>query len=227
MKFALAKEHRDYFESHQYLELEGLLSPAQLSDTLVAVDAVLLARPQEKQVGRDLWRDNTVLQRLVRHEKFVAMAAELTHQRMLRLVYDHHLVVPIRNPLFSFDPFEEARFIADKETLSSGSCIQGLVCGLLLCIDGEAQPSEEGVVDFFPRKPGHGVFFSAQVPIDLSLLERHSGQRFLLITYAQRNSVYVFREKDPHVHLLKDLGYSFGDRLVDRLHPIVYRYTAI
>jgi len=48
-------------------------------------------------------------------------------------------------------------------------------------------------------------------------------QRYLMLVYTHPTAIYYLEEKDPKTHHLKSLGYVFGDRLNDKLNPIVYR----
>ncbi|QLH36192.1 MAG: hypothetical protein HWD61_08680 [Parachlamydiaceae bacterium] len=46
----------------------------------------------------------------------------------------------------------------------------------------------------------------------------------MLLAFADFRTVYILNENDPHTHTLKHLGYVFGDKLSDKLNPIVYRH---
>lgn len=62
---------------------------------------------------------------------------------------------------------------------------------------------------------GAALFLSPKAEIDLT--------GFLLIGIAKATARYVLQENDPHTHLLKKLGYAFGDKLLDATHPLIAR----
>ena len=78
--------------------------------------------------------------------------------------------------------------------------MQGLVCGCLLSLEGE--------------KAGRVRFCH---PDRLPLFEK---QPQLLIAYGSLQTVYIHNPLDPSNTRLKELGYSFGDRLRPKTHPL-------
>ncbi|MBA3957702.1 MAG: hypothetical protein H0X51_04810 [Parachlamydiaceae bacterium] len=230
MKFAINRDHRDQFREHQAIECEGLLSPEEISELLKAVDAGLALRlrikPSElvKQsserifsVGRDLWRVAPPIKKVVMQSRFAEIAADLAEQRMLRLGYDQFF------PSIEPSPIQEKggyfSLLQQASSLTEVSCLQGITGGLLLCLSGES-PSSQSTI--FPSRPGNGVFFKAGAAIPFPQLNTHP-QKHLLIVYTQATAVYVHRDKDPLAHVFKSVGYTYGDKLVDKWNPIVYR----
>jgi hypothetical protein len=240
MKFAIAKEHKDFFQKQGWIEFEDLISHDQLVLANEAIDQVLAERlnisvgrlhllPSEQLYlhGRDLWRSHPQLRKLVTQIRFAEIASELIEKKPLRLGYDQ--LFPARDQT----PFSEAasqvysHFLEQTATLEAVSCLQGVNCGLLLALGGKQKASTEshsmGGIDIFPSQPGHAIFFQANVPIQWNTLYAHAGQRFYLIVYTQASAHYQLQPQDPHTHALKRLGYIFNDKLNDRLNPIVYR----
>lgn len=242
MKFAIAKEHRDFFQKQGIIEFEDFLSSDQLKLFNQAVDQALaerLSMPVERlkllpsesffAQGRDLSRANEVLRKYVCQARFAEIASELIEKKPLRLGYDQ--LFPARYQA-KFGPEQKQKvytqFIEQTTDLETISCLQGVVCGLMLCLGttGQSIPEEsvpvEGI-DIYPRQPGHAIYFNPKTAINLHNLYAHPGQRFYLIVYTQATAHYQLQTHDPHTHTLKHLGYVFNDKLNDKLHPIVYR----
>jgi hypothetical protein len=83
--------------------------------------------------------------------------------------------------------------------------------------------NEEISGSVFTEVPGNGVFFQPTHPIQFSSLFEKRGGSYLLLVYTQQTSVYLLQQKDPQGYFLKNLGYGYGDRLIDKLHPILIR----
>ena len=198
MPFATAKEHRDFFRDHQRIEFENLLTDSQCLQIQKATRA--------RDAGRDLWRDNAAIKKIVCNRDFAQIASELMGVRELRIGYDQ---------MVDLLPKESA-------SLVDISCIQGVVCGLIICIQKPSDEEEE-FSEFFPQHVGTGIFFSAETPIPFEdLAEAHQGSYFM-IAYAAKDAVYIHQDRDPSLHKWKSLGYAFGDRLQDLLHPIIHQ----
>lgn len=67
---------------------------------------------------------------------------------------------------------------------------------------------------------GDGYFVLPSCPLFNESLEDHP---YFLIGYGDQHSQYLYEERDPQLHFLKSLGYVFGDKLNDELHPILLR----
>jgi hypothetical protein len=240
MKFATAKEHRDFFQKKHWIEFEGLLSKEQLALVNQTIDQVLAERlnvpaekvrllPSEKFYlhGRDLWRHNLVLQKLATRTRFAELATELIEKKPLRLGYDQ-LFPECHQPPFSQQTAPVySHFLERTASLEAVSCLQGIACGIMVALGGQENlPAEHALskgIDVYPNQPGNLIFFQPRVEVDWGRLYAHLGQRFLMIVYTQAFAHYQLQPQDPHTHALKRLGYVFNDRLSDRLNPIVYR----
>lgn len=243
MKFATAKEHRDFFQKQGWIEFEGILSNDQLTLANQAIDQVLAERlntplerlhllPSEKIYlqGRDLWRSHAGLQKLAIQTRFAEIVAELIEKRPLRLGYDQCFPARHALPLASETASVYSHFLEKTLSLEAVSCLQGVACGVLFALGGKESPTsieksteEREGIDVFPSQPGHAIFFQPQVPINWSYLYTHPGQRFYLIVYTLASAYYQLQPQDPHTHALKRLGYVFNDKLSDKLNPIIYR----
>ena len=74
-----------------------------------------------------------------------------------------------------------------------------------------------------PKKVGNVVFFTPNCTLEFQELLQPGTARYILLTYVPQTTVYILNQSDSHTHLLKKLGYGFGDKLLDSMHPIVYR----
>jgi hypothetical protein len=244
MKFAIAKEHRDFFQKKGMIEFEELLPTDQLALLNRTIDEALsnrLDKPQEHMKmqlsealfleGRDLWRSNEQLRKLVCQPRLAQIASELIEKKALRLGYTQFFP---SNYEVQYDRDYKGiyrHFIQQNIDLQSVSCLENVACGLMLCLSkpdqvkpvADIKEEEEKGMDIFPWQPGQVVYFQPEVLVDWQKLSRHSGFRFFLIVYTEAYSHYLLRPEDPHTHFLKHQGYVFNDKLVDRLHPIVYR----
>lgn len=240
MKLAIAKEHRHFFEKEGLIEFEGVLTQEQLLALDRAIDQALALRtgvPSERWKhltaeqlflnGRDLWRSYEPLRQFICQPRFGQIASDLLDKKPLRLGFDQFL--PVRPP----DPSSKsiyADFLSQQLSLEEVSCLSGVLCGLMIGLSGKRETSGEEIEvqeknekDIFPREPGSVVFFQPQTIFNWQTIYQHIGQRFYLIVYTQALSHYLLQPRDPHTHALKQLGYVFNDKLLDRLNPIVYR----
>lgn len=233
MKFAVASEHRDYFQKNQYIEFEGLLNADQVSLLRQGVDAALakhlhlpvtklnrLTAEKKFNAGRDLWRLDDHVKKWVTSGQLADIAAELIEKKPLRLGYDQYFpVTPVHENIIRETTYDQ--LLGKTASLEEISCLQGVLCGLIICLtDGTLEGVNTSV---FPNKAGNGIYFQPSHLINFNELRKRAGQDFMLIVYSEKNAVYIMREGDPQVHALKRLGYVFGDKLSDKLNPILCR----
>jgi len=226
MKFAIAKEHREYFRLNQTLELENLLNINQLGQFKQGIQFALSRRlklrpdqitnQQSSQLfrnGRDLWRSHDPIKKTICNPSYAEVFSELVDQKTIRLGYDQ---------LFPAQQLGDGAFYTDflqnPRYLSEFSCIQGVLGGLMLCIEGDATVASRSI---FSATPGNGVFFGEDYLIEFEqMLPDHT---YLLIVYTKKTSVYIANREDPFAHTLMNQGYSYGDRLTDQLNPVLCR----
>ncbi len=239
-KFALAREYHLHFENHQSIELEGIIPLEQILQLQLSVDQTLslnIAEYGQRQfqrspeeiflAGRDLWRRNNVIKRIVLDRELVEIASELMRKKFIRLGFDQLLLggslKNIENKVSEESDSARSLLSSKETTLEEVSCIQGAVCGLIICLNSLEKPVEPLPNSFFPVQAGHMTYFTAQANLNFSELAQREGQKFLLIVYAEKTTLYIPNQKDPNLHALKHLGYVFGDRVNDRLHPVLHR----
>lgn len=247
MKLAISPEQRQFFRKHHQLELEGLLKPEQLKKINASLEGVIAQRLNIKPdrafletsgrlyaSGHDVWRSDETLKKLVLNSQFAELVSELIEFKPLRIGFDQfYPSLPIEYLRTSHrDSYREV--ILKANSLKNLSSVQGTLCGLLICLSGSTQEDSEGATETdpanahsqtvaFPKVAGNGIVFTADAMIDFHTLLQKEPHRYLLITYAHPTSIYFFQESDPLTHEMKRLGYVFGDRLSDKLNPIVYR----
>ncbi len=249
MNFAVDGKHRDFFRTQRWIEFEGLLSSAQRELMLKEIDAVLAARLKTSTAhlqklsmdkifaaGHDLWRGAAVLKKNILSRSLAEAAAELIEHKPLRFGYD--MLLPMTTAAIAAQS-TYAALLGQTPALQDICCIQGALCGLMLCLKAEPQPALDEVVPaaaisedtlsgevaastLFSLTAGHGVIFAADVPINFAELTKRQGYVYLMLVYTQAKAVYRMQPDDPHAYDFKQLGYNFGDRLTDNLNPIVY-----
>jgi len=244
MHHALAKEHRDFFQKHGWIEFDELISGEQLvimkqsleealSNRVGLAPAQLLSADGDLLFthSRDLWRSNENLRKVIFSQKLGSIASELVEKRPLRLAFDfyippNHLNVYPSNTHSSF-----TNFMLASSTLQEMSCIEGTLCALLLCLThtpttpSPSSPPNDPLEtpDLFSKSVRGGVFFHASTQFDRRLMTLHPHSSYYLIVYAQQFSSYVERPGDPHGSFLKKQGFVYNDRLNDRFNPIIFR----
>lgn len=227
MNFSVIGEHRDFFRCHHWIECEGVVSPTQLEVFSKEIVKGLSTRIKERRgitdpnlvfaAGRDLWRALPVLKKIVTQKSLGQIASELIEHKPLRLGYDQFF--PSLGD--SSGPYE--KFLDQTLTLEELSSIQGVLCGLMLCVTPPHTDAPESMsTNVFPANVEDGVFFAPNLPIDFSVLKAIGGE-YLLIVYVDAKATYCRQECDPNGHSFKDLNYSYRDKLLDTLNPIVYR----
>ncbi|MBA3237390.1 MAG: hypothetical protein H0T62_03450 [Parachlamydiaceae bacterium] len=240
IKFALSKEQRLHFEKHHFLEIEGMLESEQLQllkneihgltrQSSSKIDEWVTLSETEKQYanGRDLWRKSTAIKKFALSKQLAKIASDLTGIKFLRFGYDQFLP-SIALPAHSTPEESTSKYsfwIKKKAPLGEHSSIQGVVSGLLLCLNNPESEFTVPSVDnsIFSSTAGNIIFFSSEKEVNFSELQKRPGQEFFLITYAEKVSIYVHNENDPHLHAFKQLGYVFGDRLKDDINPVLCR----
>lgn len=232
MKSAVESEHRQYFRKNHHIEFDGLLTSVQVEEINTGLAEVLASRLHVKtphafqepadqtfSVGRDLWRSNDVLRKYATSSRLAEIASELIEYKPLRLAYDQfypslHSTVP---PFLASTPYRE--LIRQPRSLKEVSCVQGVLGGVILCLAGDTENNHS----LFTGKAGNGVFFSAETVLDFHELFQEKPHRYWMIVYTHPTSIYVLQEADPQTHEMKRAGYVFGDKLSEKLNPLVYR----
>lgn len=227
-KFAVDSSQRDYFSKNQLIEFEGLIPEEQIPSIQEALRQELERRTGKSPStieelfahGRDLWRGDTLLKKWITHPQFANIAGELCEKRKLRIGFDQYLPTPTS---FVMIPAIKNlyHYLEGKLSLIETSSLQGVVCGLILCL--KAPSSKDSPSKLFTEKEGSGIYFTADLPLDFTEIEKRIGGEYILIVYTEPNAVYIHQVKDPQSTTFKKLGYTYGDKLSDKLNPKVLK----
>lgn len=240
MKFSVAKEHRDYFEKHGWIEFSSIFTPTQMTRLKEMVDQTLAARLKKRKEdlqkaspevvfteGRDLWRAAPELQELIAQPRLGQLIYELFGKKPIRLGYDQLLPPPaLISDMQIGARTSYTQFIQKTMTLEETCCLSSLLCGMLIGLTPSSEPVEAETVksvDVLPHAFGNVTFFRPNTPIDLKKLMEYPGQQFYLVVYTQSASYIQFLPQDPHAQTFKQYGYVYNDHLSDKLNPIIYR----
>lgn len=235
MNFTVIREHREFFRKHHWIECDEVISSGELQRLVAGIPLVLAERSEPSisgkafdkngfALGHDLWRGGQNLKKIVLSRKLAEIASELIEQKPLRFGCD--TLLPAVSKIHENNSYES--FLQTTPTLQEMSCIQGVLCGAMVCVSGSNEALNKNETDkpvettLFSRTPGNVVFFSPDWPLPLHEIYANPGFTYLLIVYAKNNAVYLSQPNDPHGNNLKKLGYNFGDRLNEGHHPIVY-----
>lgn len=218
MKFTLDKKSLETFNKDHLLEIEGFYSDDKLLILNKEIDKLLLdekkeLREEKMLFGRDLFRKSEVLKKALQLPLLGQIIYELISVKPLRLAFDQ-LLQASNN---SFDVERASTFLNHPETLEKGTSINELVLGVMIPLN-----AKESMLPF-SGEPGRVVFFGPEIPIPYDFLKNRLADRYLLMAFSTLHAQYLYNEKDPQNHYLKRLGYIYGDRLKDSIHPIVYR----
>lgn len=231
MKYAVAPEQRRFFERHHSIVFEGLLSQEQVAALKAGIIHTLGLRLDVREeelhqataqqiftAGHDIWRTHASVKKIALQQALGELMYELCDERPIRIAYDQ-LLPALRNvPFRGAEPKTYADLIVKEATLESISSVQGILGGIFICIEPPHQPLEG-----WPAQPGDALIASKEYWIHLHKLQELSGALFYLLAYSKDKGVYVLKPADPHTHALKQAGYIIGDRLIEKLNPIVYR----
>ncbi len=218
MRFKVTGDHRKVLEKQKFIEFEDVFSVDQIEKASQHVDEVLGKRARQLidtqsceelfTVGRDLWRDDPVLENFVCNRALAQLTAQLFHQKTLHLAFDQALRTTLRAGYPSANP----------ATLQQKSCIQPLAGAVLIRLSGESHP-----LSMLPKKRENAVLFAPSLIIPWEIFFQEPRSSFLLIAYAPAKALYVCEKKDPNLHFLKKLGMGFGDNLNTKHHPLLYK----
>lgn len=217
MKFAVSSDQKDYFRKNGLIPFNNLLNESELVKINQGIDEMLKAQKKKHltsqeqfSVGRDLWRQNEEIKKIVLGRRLSHLAFELLQKKPLRLAFDQLL------PEASSTVLEKERYFKEDVTFQEISSISNLQGIFLLCIKtfGDETANIEA---------GSGYFFLPGTVFPFASFTPSKNCRFLLVGYGDPYSQYLHVTNDPQVHYLKKLGYVFGDHLNDSLHPLLLR----
>ena len=245
MKYIVENKHREFYQSAGWVTLGSLWTEAQLNEMTQQLRKTLAIRLNcsesriEQQTatnkylqGRDLWRENVDLRRLITMRSVATVQAELSTKHSLRLAFS---LLLWSGPQESLLP-NVLPWAGQAASLENCCSIQGMAGAVLIAlthptllppIEPVTEPSDEEDEEEppapiqYPGEQGETVFIAPSLSWQLPPSEEPG--LFCLIGYASVSARYYIEKRDPFTHTLKTMGYSSGDRLNETLHPIVCR----
>lgn len=197
MKFSISLEQRNFLNQKGYIPFYELLSAQELKTLNGALQGQ----------KHDIWRENDSVKKIVFSRRLVNLVYELTNKKPIRLAFDHYLPEKPRGLLNTEKASPVEEFFENEIPLQEQISINPLVGMFLLTLTGDSA--------------GNGYFVLPGTIFPLN--ELSASERYFLIGYGDSHSQYLYETRDRDVHFLKTLGYVFGDRLNDNLHPILLR----
>jgi hypothetical protein len=208
MKLSVSSQQHEYFQAQHLIVFEGVLTSEEISELEANIDKALAVKlkrtvdqvwrePADKifLAGLNLWQSSIPIRKLITSTRLSSVASQLLNQKPMRMGYDLYIKPGNAHFLEPLRPFNEI------------CCIQGLLGGILICLEGQ--------------KAGNMAVFGPELQIDASKI--FDGNPFLLVTYAHPMSLFIRRVSDPMYLVLQEIGYGYGDRLSDALSPIIYK----
>lgn len=212
MKFSISLDQRFFLNQKGYIPFYALLSNQELK---TLNDALQSKNPAG---NHDLWRENDSIKQIVFSRRLVNLVYELTNTKPLRIAFDHYLPEKSKSKLDAEKKTSVEEFFENSTPLQERMSINPLVGMFLLILNTDGEINEETTVT-----AGGGYFILPTTTFSIDELSLTPNQRLFLIGYGDSHSQYLYEIRDPDVHFLKNLGYVFGDRLNDNLHPILFR----
>lgn len=208
MKLSVTSQQHEYFQAQHLIVFEGVLSKEEISELEANIDKTLalnLKRTVDQVwrespeklflAGLNLWQSSIPIRKLITSSRLSNVASQLLNQKPMRMGYDLYIKPGNAHFLEPLRPFREI------------CCIQGLLGGILICLEGE--------------KAGNMAVFGPELQINPTTV--FAGKPFLLVTYAHPTSLFIRNLSDPMCLVLQKMGYRYGDRLTDALNPIIYK----
>ena len=230
MKLSIESQHRDFLRDNFYIEFEALMTPAHVQElreatadscakqaTRATLDLRRFSALELFRCGRDHWRQSDSVRRWATRKQFAEVFADLVMRPKIRLACTQ-VIGGCKEPGLA-----GSGQALPGETLADICSIQGLLGAVILCLEPFEDEAPEGDTCLLPQQVGNAVFVLPEAVIGLQSVNQRRGGRFLVIAYGDNRCVYVRRESDPLTHWLKALGYVYGDRLNDRLNPMLIR----
>lgn len=180
MKFVIAKEHRDFFHEHGFIQFDDLIKENELVEIQeILKNKLLKMRPNEAfHLGRDLWRKEETFRKLVMRKRFAEIASSLMNESYFRLAYDQLLVSS--SNIYRLRPEEDpyTHWLEKDKTLNEISSFQGIKCGLMISLDSQ----DEGIKNslFFFAEGLRGLFLTRSID---SLISAHRTSKDVLFTH--------------------------------------------
>lgn len=204
MRTLITAQQTIFYTQNGYIELAGI--PVDAPSFFQEIEKVLQKRKGTTyEQGRDLWRDSSLLKTHL--TKTLKPTVCSLYHKPLRLALDQWIPKGTTLP---------------KSAFKDLFCIQGFALGFLFAKD-QAETSNQSLgISPFPKEKGNFLFLKPTVLVDWPLLKEPGATDLYFVAYAMDASVFIHNPNDPSTHLLKSLGYNFGDRLRSDSHPYLF-----
>jgi hypothetical protein len=215
MQWTVSTQHKDFFQENHTILFEEVVKNDLLITLKEDIRQVIqkLGNDANQFIGKDFCDKNLQLEKFVKNKQWAKIFAELCLIKDLRFGFSR-LFFPKKISAFETTN-ESIQPKWSKGTLKEFSSIQGLLGGVLFCLN----PSN------IPQMPpfGSALFFDQHYEIPFDLLSKEDSAMFLLIAYCDKNSVYIQNTNDWDSNFFRQFGYIFGDRLKDKFNPLLYQ----
>ncbi len=221
MRIAILDEHLKFFQQNGSIIFEDLFTDDEIAAFQNLVKEVSFERRATSAdslflTGRDLWRDADEIKKTIQSRRFACIASKLSQTKPLRLGYDHYFPRVDEN---NKDIYQQ--FFSTGSTLQEISSIQGIVCGLFICLSKAV--NEEKSDSFLPLEPGAALFVKPDQPVNFNEIINNEGSSYYLVVFTSTQALFIVNRSDLGAKKFIELGYNYGDRLKDNLNPIIYR----
>ncbi|HEU64385.1 MAG TPA: hypothetical protein ENH96_03230 [Chlamydiae bacterium] len=215
MKFLIPDSQINFFQENGFIEFENIFPQERIQIIENEIDTLFKSITdldffKQYIAFRDLFRKSLIIKKLVVDKNLASIAKTLSNRSSLRLLFDQTFITNKKN-LFE-----------NSKTLNDVISFQGAVCFSLLKLDNNIAISSNNL----PKKQGSLMFFKSSVSENHPLINMEDlytgSQKFLLIGYGNIKTLYKLNKEDPNLNYLKNFGYSFGDKLKDEFHPVVF-----
>jgi len=226
MKIVADPEQIRYFKEHRIIQLDDVVPSSRLNEVNDEIDTILSKRTGAKKevvsqlppaevypYARDLWRDGEVIKKFDCQNRFADLLSNFFVSQKFILGSDQ-LLAPEFSSSMGYEPYYPQAFLEPKHLEDLGS-IQGVHSALIVCLQGESERDNT----VFPTCPGSVTVVDPNYAVPFGELATNLSQRFLMITFADPDALYLYHEGDPNTHYWKSQGYVFGDKLMQKGHP--------
>jgi len=204
----VSQQQSAFFTQNGYIELSGI--PFDQKKTFESVQSSFQRNP----LGRDLWREEELLQQLLLHK--LASINTMLVGKSIRLGCDQWLPLPSLPPA----PCPTKDLI----------CLQGLALILIFSFNRNTETENESRlrprfaagIPPCPNNAQNILFVKPHILLDWPMIKN---QDLYLVAYTFANAgVYIRNTKDPGMNFLKKCGYEFGDSLQEKFHPLLKKF---
>lgn len=234
MKLAPDDPHKEFFQQNKAIEFEEVFSNEEIQHLKEGIKNLLSKRlkvPASKilsenahrlfEVGRDLWRNQDEVRKFSLNRRLAEIAFQLTEERPIRIGYDQYF--PKMDKASKFIQGKYDKFFDRSFSLEEFCSLQGLICGVLVCLNDREGAELSRHIPKLPSKVGNALFLHPKVQVNWPGLFKDGVNEYYLIVYGAGTCLYALSSQDPLSRFLMREGYVAGDRLNDTSNPIVFR----